>query len=73
MDDTETLKKRLTNIGKNTITKGLNEKEVNDTLQKTKFVERLKFVLNEGKVTELKREIGNNYIYCSRSCSSIYC
>lgn len=37
---------------------GLTEKVIADTIQKKKFAERLKFVLNEGNIDSLKKEIG---------------
>ena len=37
---------------------GLTEKVIIDTIQKKKFAERLKFVLNEGNINSLKKEIG---------------
>ena len=64
MDDSEGFKKRLENIGINFgHSLGFTEKLITDTLLKKKFAVRLKFVLNEGKITQLYKDIGSLFNY----------
>lgn len=38
---------------------GLPDKLIEDTIKKPKSAERLKFVLNEGDISECEHEVGN--------------
>jgi hypothetical protein len=62
LDEITTFRSTLINIGKHKLIIGLNEKLVENALQKKKFGERLKFVIREfgvHNISTIDKEIGN--------------
>ena len=71
MNDNE-FKEKLANIGKFLVNIGMNEKQIQDTIQKKKFADRLKFVLTEGKIEKLETSVGYHE-YLSRTIYLLDC